>query len=87
MVCSAREYSSVDLSRPARQEQTPGFWSGSGSSGARTSRPRPAIHFPLDSSHSLEPLWIGLTESWLLEERASSSDFLGRETVRERIAT
>jgi hypothetical protein len=40
-----------------------------------------------DFSHSLEPLWIGRTESWLLGERASSRDFLSRQTLRERIAT
>jgi len=39
-----------------------------------------------DLAQALQPLWIGLTESWLLGERASLLDFLSRQTVREAIA-
>jgi hypothetical protein len=33
----------------------------------------------------LEPLWIGLTESWLVGDRTSLLEFLSRQTVRKGI--
>jgi hypothetical protein len=60
---------------------------GLGLLGRQTVQAAAGDPLPADFSHSLEPVWIGLTESWILGERASSRDFLSRQTVRERIAT
>jgi len=41
---------------------------------------------PTGLSSVLEPLWVGLTENWLVGDRASVLDFLSRQIVREVIA-
>jgi hypothetical protein len=40
---------------------------------------------PAGLSGTLEPLWIGLTENWLVGEQGAVLDFLGRQSVREGI--